>query len=96
MRTDNLKRRVQLALTDIRCPAEDDCPCMRNLVQKKFPKILCIHLALVCVNDNHRAVELCLDIRFHILYRLHHIRKLSDTRRLNQDSLRMVGLDYLL
>ncbi len=96
MLTDDLECGVQFALADIRCPAQDDRACMLDLVQEELPEILRVHPALVRVNDDDSAVQLHLGIGIYVLHRFHDIRKLSHTRRLDQDPLRMIRLDHFL
>ncbi len=76
--------------------AQKNCPCIFNLVQEKFPEILHIHLCLGSIHHCHCTVHLNVQLRRHILHGLQHIGQLAHSRRLNQDSLRCIGLYHFL
>ena len=67
----DVKRRIQLAFTDIGSPAQNNRPCMLNLIQEKFSEILCIHLAFIGIDHNNRTVKHNFCPRIHILNRPH-------------------------
>ncbi len=69
---------------------------MFDLIQEELSEILCVHPALVRIDNDNGAVELHLCIGIHILHCLHDIGKLSHTRRLDQDPLRVICLDHFL
>ena len=96
MFTNDIECRIQLALADIRRPAQDDRTRMLNLVQEKLSEIFRVHPALVRVNNDNRAVQLHLRIGIYILHCLHDVGKLAHTGRLDQDPLRMIRLDHFL
>ena len=93
--TNQFHCRLQFLLGDIAGSAQNNCPRMFNLIDKKFPEILNIHFALGGIHHCHGAVDLHLQIGGHILHRSHHIGELSHAGGLNQHSIRLVGGQHL-
>ena len=74
--------------------AENDRRRIFNLIVEKFAKVFHIHLAAVSVNNCCKAVELHFVI-LHRLNRTNNIAELADARRLNDDSVRGILINYL-
>mgnify|MGYP000202371035 CR=1 FL=1 len=69
---------------------------MADLVVIELTKVLHIHLDLVHVGDGDKAVQDDGQILGDALDGAGHVGQLADARRLNEDAVRVVGLDDLL
>lgn len=65
--------------------AENKAACVSYLIIKEFTKILHIHLVFLSVNNCCKAVEHNV-MRINILYCANYVAELSDTGRLNEDT----------
>ena len=74
--------------------AEDKAACICYLVVEELTEVLLVHLALLCINYSCESVQLyimCIDIA----YCIYNIAELSDARRLDKDTVRLVLFKYL-
>ena len=95
MLSHKLKRLSELCLGGLVCVAENYTARVLYLVVKELAEVLHIHLALVCVHYDGKAVELnILSSRF--LYRADNVAELTDSRRLDKNSRGLIFLNYLL
>ena len=76
--------------------AQHDGSGMLHLVIEEFTEVLHVHLTLLAVYHHQRVVDMNLHMTGYILYSLHDVRKLADTRRLDQDSIRCIGVNHFL
>ena len=76
--------------------ADYDCGSGLDLVVEKFTKVLDMQLCLFSVHNRNAAVNFHLGRILHFIYCACHIGKLSHTRRLNDDPIRLKFIDYLL
>ena len=75
--------------------AEYDGICAFNLIVEEFTEVLHIHLALFRVNNSSCGVESD-RVKLKVLYRFNNVGQLTNSRGLDNDSLRLVGVNYLL
>ena len=66
-----------------------------DLVIEKFSEVLLIHLALLGIYHCGKAVQLYV-MGVDVLHGTDNVAQLADARRLNEDAVRVVGLDDLL
>ena len=66
--------------------AEDDTPCILDLVAVEFPEVLDIHFALVHIGDRGKSVQNSA-VCARVLHRTDDIREFPDPGRFNHDSL---------
>ena len=85
-----------LLLTGVAGAAQDDAGRMADLVVIELTEVLHIHLDLVHVGDGDKAVQDDGQILGDALDGAGHVGQLADARRLNEDAVRVVGLDNLL
>ena len=85
-----------LLLTGVAGAAQDDAGRMADLVVIELTEVLHIHLDLVHVGDGDKAVQDDGQILGDALDGAGHVGQLADARRLNEDAVRVVGLDDLL
>ena len=85
-----------LFLTGVAGAAQDDAGRMADLVVIELTEVLHIHLDLVHVGDGDKAVQDDGQILGDALDGTGHVGQLADARRLNEDAVRVVGLDDLL
>ena len=85
-----------LFLTSVAGAAQDDAGRMADLVVIELTEVLHIHLDLVHVGDGDKAVQDDGQILGDALDGAGHVGQLADARRLNEDAVRVVGLDDLL
>ena len=85
-----------LLLTGVAGAAQDDAGRMADLVVIELTEVLHIHLDLVHVGDGNKAVQDDGQILGDALDGAGHVGQLADARRLNEDAVRVVGLDDLL
>ena len=81
----------KLTLRGLSGVGKDDGGCVLNLVIIELAKVLHIHFALVDIDNNGVGAKLCIGA-VNTLYRLDNIGELSDTRRLNDDT---VGMEFV-
>ena len=75
--------------------AEHDTARALDLIVEEFTEILHVHLALVGVNHRRKSAKNCtLSVR--ALNRLYNVGKLTDARRLDKNSVRIIFFYYLL
>ena len=94
--TDQSHRFLDLLIGSLVRAAQDDRPCVCDLVDEELAEVLDIHLGLGGIHDSDRAVDLYVQIRCDTLDRLQDIGKLADTGGLDQDPLGSVGGDHFL
>ena len=76
------------------CMAEDDAACIGYLVVEEFTEVLLIHLALLCVYDSSKAVELYI-VSVYILNSTDNVAELAYAGGLDEDTVRSVVCQYL-
>ena len=84
-----------LLIRDLACMAKHDTACIFDLVIEKLAEILHVHLALVRINNGSKSIKRG-TIGVGIFNRLDNVGKLTDTRRLNKNSIGRVFADDLL
>ena len=75
--------------------AHNDRTCILNLIIEKFAKVSHIHFTFLCIHNCGIAVQFNINFLFYALYSLNNIRKFTNTRWLNQDTIRMIFLHNL-
>ena len=68
---------------------------MLNLVDEKLAKVSHIHFGFRGIHNSNCAVQLYFHIGVYILYCFHNIGKLAHTRGLNENTLRLIGIQNL-
>ena len=91
--TDDFCIRLKLCLVHILGFGKNDAGCSCDLIVKEFLEIPVIHFAASCVDHSAVAVQFNPADCFHCPQ---DIGKLSDPGRLNDDPVRMIGIDDLL
>ena len=76
--------------------AQDDAGRMADLIIVELAEVLHIHFDLVHVRDGHKAVQLHGQLRAHALHSAGDVAQLADARRLDQDTVGVVGFHDLL
>ena len=74
--------------------ADHDGPRMLHLIVEKFSEIFHIHAALLAVYYRYGAVQFHRLVRGYAPDRSGHIRQLAHSGRLDQDTVRRIGLDH--
>ena len=77
------------------CTAQNNRAGIFDLVAEELAEILSVDPALCYIHDRREAVELRINLFLHALYRLDHVGKLAHARRLDQDTVRMIGIHHL-
>ena len=77
------------------CPAQDNCGSMLDLVDKKFAEIFDIDFRLAGIHNGYQRANLTV-FSAHRTRRTNDIAQLANTAGLNQDPIRMIGLQHLL
>ena len=69
--------------------------CILDLIAEELPKVLSVDPALGYIHHCCKAVQLCIDLRLHILHCLDHIRQLAHSGGLDQDPVRVISRQQL-
>ena len=92
----DLHRSVDLLLGCNIGSRQHDRTCIEDLVVKELTEVLRVELRLLCVHDGHRRIQLDVEVSGNRLDRTDDVGQLADTRRLDDDTIRLVGLHDLL
>ena len=76
--------------------ADHDDACMFQLIVVEFAEILHVHLSLLAVCNGYQALDLDARLILHVYYSLCNVRQLADSRRLDDDAVRMELVAHLL
>ena len=95
MLTQHFHTSIQLFRAHLVQSGQDDGTCISNLIDEKFTEILQIHFTFRSIYYGNGAVYLHMQVLSHILHCFQYIRKLAHTGRLDQHTVRLIGLDYL-
>ncbi len=85
---------LQPLCTDFIRSGQQYGPRVFDLIDKKFTEILDIHFRFRSIHHRYRTVHMNIRLNRHILHRPQHIRQLSHTGRLDQNTLRRISLDH--
>ncbi len=97
MLTNERNRLINFVLRCLIGTGQDNRPCILNLVDKELAEILKINTCLRCIHHSHGAVQLHAgNLSCRLLNRTHYIVQLTYAGGLDDDSLRIVILHYLL
>ena len=84
-----------LLLAGVAGAAQDDAGCMADLVVVELAKVFHIHFDLVHVGDGDKAVQDDRQALGHALHSAGNVGQFTNTRRLDEDAVGVVGLDDL-
>ena len=73
---------------------ENDSACVFHLIVEEFSEILHIHLTFPGIYDRGKAIQLCIG-KLRLAYSTDDVAKLTDTARLDQNTVRVIGAFYL-
>ena len=92
----DLHRSIDLLLGCNIGSRQHDGTCIENLVVKELAEVLRVELRLLCIHDGHRRIQLDIEVSGNRLHRTDDVRQLADTRRLDDDTIRLICLHNLL
>ena len=92
--SDNVKRFLELMLLSCLCMRKHNARSVLDLISEELAKVLHIHLALVSINNSGEGVKLRL-LSANCRSRLNNVGQLTNSRRLDNNSIRVVFFKHL-